>query len=155
MSVCRNCEEKIGGYCHGCMNNTVDTLTAQLAERDGEIALLRQQSVGWVQVFDENAALRAEVERLREQAAFAQKELADIRRLKMSSFDSWYEGYERDGCELMLFNTIDLEAAYKAGMLRAAEIAEERYNKIPLVDEVTCDEAAYAIRRETEDGEPN
>ena len=37
MSVCRNCEEKIGGYCHGCMNNTVDTLTAQLAERDAEI----------------------------------------------------------------------------------------------------------------------
>lgn len=31
------------------------------------------------------------------------------------SFDDWYENYERDGGELMLFNTIDLEAAYQAG----------------------------------------
>lgn len=48
-----------------------------------------------------------------------------------------------------------LRLMFNCGMLRAAEIAEERYNKIPLVDEITCDEVAYAIRRETEDGEPN
>lgn len=33
------------------------------------------------------------------------------------SFEEWYETYERDGGELMLFNTIDLEAAYTAGAL--------------------------------------
>ncbi len=46
----------------------------------------------------------------------------------MSAFAEWYETYERDGGELMLYNTIDLEAAFKAGMLRAAEIAEEMDN---------------------------
>jgi len=30
-------------------------------------------------------------------------------------FDDWYENYKRDGGELLLFNTIDLQAAYKAG----------------------------------------
>lgn len=45
------------------------------------------------------------------------------------SFDAWYETYERDGGELLLFNTIDLEAAFAAGTQaereRCASIAEE------------------------------
>ena len=32
------------------------------------------------------------------------------------TFNDWYETYDRDSGELMLFNTIDLEAAYTAGM---------------------------------------
>ena len=31
------------------------------------------------------------------------------------TFNDWYEQYERDGGELMLFNTIDLRAAFMAG----------------------------------------
>lgn len=31
------------------------------------------------------------------------------------SFDAWYETYERDGGELLLFNTIDLAAAFETG----------------------------------------
>lgn len=31
------------------------------------------------------------------------------------TFDDWYETYERDGGELMLYNTIDLQAAFEAG----------------------------------------
>ncbi len=44
------------------------------------------------------------------------------------TFDDWYEQYEWDGGELMLFNTIDLAAAFEAGRLaereRCARIAE-------------------------------
>lgn len=40
------------------------------------------------------------------------------------TFNQWFEQYERDGGELMLYNTIDLEAAFNAGLTRAAEIAE-------------------------------
>lgn len=39
------------------------------------------------------------------------------------TFDDWYETYERDGGELMLFNTIDLEAAYQAGFRAASDRA--------------------------------
>lgn len=31
-------------------------------------------------------------------------------------FEKWYETYDRDGGELMLFNTIDLEAAFLAAL---------------------------------------
>lgn len=34
---------------------------------------------------------------------------------QFDNFDDWYEQYQRDGGELMLFNTIDLEAAFEAG----------------------------------------
>ena len=40
------------------------------------------------------------------------------------TFNQWFEQYERDCGELMLYNTIDLEAAFNAGLNRAAEIAE-------------------------------
>jgi hypothetical protein len=30
-------------------------------------------------------------------------------------FEKWYDKYERDGGELLLFNTIDLKSAYFAG----------------------------------------
>lgn len=33
----------------------------------------------------------------------------------MSKFDDWYETYERDGGELLLFNSLDMEAAFRAG----------------------------------------
>ena len=32
------------------------------------------------------------------------------------AFEEWYETYDRDGGELMLFNTIDLEAAWNAAV---------------------------------------
>ena len=32
------------------------------------------------------------------------------------TFDDWYEQYEHDGNELLLFNTIDLDAAFCAGI---------------------------------------
>ena len=44
----------------------IDRLCAHPAERDWEIARLKQQSVGWVAVFDENDTLLAEVERLQD-----------------------------------------------------------------------------------------
>jgi hypothetical protein len=43
----------------------------------------------------------------------------------MSDFEKWYDIYERDGGELMLFNTIDLEAAWQAATKRAAEVARK------------------------------
>ena len=50
-------------------------------------------------------------------------------------FEEWYETYERDGGELMLFNTLDLEAAYEAGLAEgrrmSAEIAENIYKTTP------------------------
>ena len=71
----------------------------------------------------------------------------------MSAFDNWFETYDRDGGELMLYNTIDLEAAYKAGMLRGAEIVE---GKLEIVRDYTyeygaiaaLENAANAIRKE-------
>ena len=33
----------------------------------------------------------------------------------MSGFDKWFDIYERNGGELMLYNSIDLEAAFLAG----------------------------------------
>jgi hypothetical protein len=33
------------------------------------------------------------------------------------TFGDWFEDYERDGGELMLYNAIDLEAAFDAGVL--------------------------------------
>lgn len=43
-------------------------------------------------------------------------------------FEEWFETYERDGGELMLYNTIDLEAAFLAGAAamreKCAEVAE-------------------------------
>jgi len=41
------------------------------------------------------------------------------------NFEQWYETYECDGGELMLYNTIDLQAAYNAGLDRAIEIAKK------------------------------
>ena len=46
------------------------------------------------------------------------------------AFDDWYETYERDGGELMLYNTIDLEMAYgagqRAGYLEGMEAADTK-----------------------------
>lgn len=39
------------------------------------------------------------------------------------TFEDWYETYERDGGELMLYNTIDLESAYQAGYKAAKKQA--------------------------------
>jgi hypothetical protein len=38
-----------------------------------------------------------------------------------TTFDEWFENYVRDGGEMMLYNTIDLEAAYNAGIAAANE----------------------------------
>jgi hypothetical protein len=39
-------------------------------------------------------------------------------------FESWFDTYQRDGGELMLFNTLDLEAAWKAACeLKGKEVA--------------------------------
>lgn len=35
----------------------------------------------------------------------------------MSDFDKWYETYERDGGELLLFNTLDLKASWGASRI--------------------------------------
>ena len=47
-------------------------------------------------------------------------------------FEEWFETYERDGGELMLYNTIDLEAAYlagaKAALEKAAGVADNEAN---------------------------
>lgn len=43
----------------------------------------------------------------------------------MNDFHEWYETYERDGGELMVFNSLDLEQAFKAGMKTAMKIAED------------------------------
>lgn len=32
-----------------------------------------------------------------------------------SDFDDWFDEYERDGGDLLLYNTIDLRAAFEAG----------------------------------------
>ena len=64
----------------------------------------------------------------------------------MTSFDDWFENYERDGGELMLYNTIDLEAAYRAGMLRAAEIAHNEGS----IQCSYCDDIVAAIPKEAE-----
>ncbi len=67
----------------------------------------------------------------------------------MSAFAEWYETYERDGGELMLYNTIDLEAAFKAGMLRAAEIADAHTCSDCIESGAVCEEhIAAAIRKE-------
>ena len=43
------------------------------------------------------------------------------------SFDDWFDTYQRDGGELMLFNTQDLEAAYLSGCdIKDAEIVKLR-----------------------------
>lgn len=39
------------------------------------------------------------------------------------AFDEWYETYERDGGELMLYNAIDLQAAWEAGRQAGREEA--------------------------------
>lgn len=41
----------------------------------------------------------------------------------MVTFNDWYETYERDGGEMMLFNAIDLEAAYNTGFRAASDRA--------------------------------
>lgn len=38
-----------------------------------------------------------------------------MKKAEAMNFENWYDTYERDGGELMLYNAIDLEAAYKAG----------------------------------------
>ncbi len=45
------------------------------------------------------------------------------------TFNQWFEQYKRDGGELMLYNTIDLESAFNAGLNRATEIAEDYARK--------------------------
>ena len=44
----------------------------------------------------------------------------------MSDFDKWYETYERDGGELLLFNTIDLKAAWKARQPEIDKLKSEK-----------------------------
>lgn len=34
------------------------------------------------------------------------------------AFDEWYEDYEGNGEELLLFNTIDLQSAYREGCIQ-------------------------------------
>ena len=46
------------------------------------------------------------------------------------SFEEWYETYDCDGGELMLYNTIDLEAAYLAGAATMREKAAEVANSM-------------------------
>jgi hypothetical protein len=51
------------------------------------------------------------------------------------TFDEWYETFQRDGGELTLFNTIDLESAFVAG--RAAGIAwAERFTAEQCVETI-------------------
>lgn len=61
-------------------------------------------------------------------------------------FEEWFETFDRDGGELMLYNTIDLEAAYLAGAAamreKCAEVAESYYRS----DDIAVDIAA-AIRK--------
>lgn len=74
----------------------------------------------------------------------------------MSSFEQWYEEYERDGGELMLYNTIDLEAAFNAGMLRAAEISEGMEGSwADFEHNQVCQDIAAAIRKEAGDENTN
>lgn len=63
----------------------------------------------------------------------------------MSSFDGWYEKTEFESWGQ--HTVADLEVAYKAGMLRAAEIAED-YDGI--IETRSGKAAAYAIRKEAE-----
>ena len=42
------------------------------------------------------------------------------------AFDNWYETYDRDGGELMLFNTIDLEATWKARQPEIDKLKSEK-----------------------------
>lgn len=57
------------------------------------------------------------------------------------TFEEWYETYDRDGGELMLFNTMDLEAAWNSAQEAAARRCAE-----------LCDRAVYEQNIETEYG---
>ena len=66
-------------------------------------------------------------------------------------FEEWYETFERDGGELMLYNTIDLEAAFLAGAAamreKCAEVAETVYDWNDFETEgIMGDKIAAAIR---------
>ena len=67
------------------------------------------------------------------------------------SFKQWKKTYSCDD-DHPGYNIHDMYAAYNASMLRAAEIAEDRYNKAPFVDEDTCEAVADAIRKEADSG---
>ena len=49
------------------------------------------------------------------------------------TFDDWYETYEPNGAELLIFNTTDLAAAYAAGQketaTRCRDIAMQMFSK--------------------------
>lgn len=47
-------------------------------------------------------------------------------------FEEWFETFDRDGGELMLYNTIDLEAAYLAGATAMREKCAEMTEKFTL-----------------------
>lgn len=49
----------------------------------------------------------------------------------MNDFETWYETYERDGGELMIYNTIDLEMAYGAGQKAGFREASDKAATLP------------------------
>ena len=59
-------------------------------------------------------------------------------------FEEWYETFERDGGELMLYNTIDLEAAFLAGAAAMRERCAEVVDEMQLY---TAWDIAAAIRK--------
>ena len=46
------------------------------------------------------------------------------------TYDDWFDTYERDGGELMLYNTIDMRSAFQAGAVAANGVLREALEEI-------------------------